>query len=392
MPSVPDGEAAKTSGVAADLWALLGRRGFTRTDVVVGVGGGATTDLAGFVAATWLRGVAVVQVPTTLLGMVDAAVGGKTGINTAEGKNLVGAFHPPAGVLCDLAALRTLPAGGAGRAGWPRWSRPASSPTRGSSTWSRPTPVAAHGPGRRRCCASWWSARCASRPVSSPSDLRESGDREVLNYGHTLGHAIEKVERFRWRHGEAVSVGLVYAAELAAAVGRLARRRRRSGTAQCSSAVGLPTTYDGPWPELLDAMRVDKKARGDGAALRRAGRHRPARPAGGSRRRPAGRGVREDQTVTASTTRRVLVLNGPNLGRLGSREPEVYGTATYDDLVAACREAAAELGLEVEVRQTDDESELVGWLHEAADSGARWCSTRRPSRTTRTPCATPARR
>ena len=99
---VPDGEAAKTAEVAADLWSLLGRRGFTRSDAVVAVGGGATTDLAGFVAATWLRGIAVVHVPTTLLGMVDAAVGGKTAIDTTEGKNLVGAFHPPSGVLCDL--------------------------------------------------------------------------------------------------------------------------------------------------------------------------------------------------------------------------------------------------------------------------------------------------
>jgi len=106
---VPDGEAAKTAEVAATCWAVLGQAGFTRSDAVVGVGGGATTDLAGFVAATWLRGVRVVHIPTTLLGMVDAAVGGKTGINTAEGKNLVGAIWEPAGVLCDLAALETLP-------------------------------------------------------------------------------------------------------------------------------------------------------------------------------------------------------------------------------------------------------------------------------------------
>lgn len=107
---VPDGEAAKTAAVAAE--AVVGARrcrGFTRSDAVVGVGGGAVTDLAGFVAATWLRGVAVVQVPTTLLAMVDAAVGGKTGINTPEGKNLVGSFHEPAGVLVDLSSLRTLP-------------------------------------------------------------------------------------------------------------------------------------------------------------------------------------------------------------------------------------------------------------------------------------------
>ena len=102
---VPDGESQKGLEVAAYLWDVLGQVGFTRTDALVSVGGGATTDLTGFVAATWLRGVPVVHVPTTLLAMVDAAVGGKTGINTSAGKNLVGAFHPPAGVLCDLTAL-----------------------------------------------------------------------------------------------------------------------------------------------------------------------------------------------------------------------------------------------------------------------------------------------
>ncbi|HET9841953.1 MAG TPA: 3-dehydroquinate synthase family protein, partial [Nocardioides sp.] len=107
--SVPPGEQAKTAEVAARCWETLGAAGFTRSDAVVAVGGGATTDLGGFVAATWLRGVRVVHVPTTLLGMVDAAVGGKTGINTGAGKNLVGAFHEPAGVLCDLDLLATLP-------------------------------------------------------------------------------------------------------------------------------------------------------------------------------------------------------------------------------------------------------------------------------------------
>ncbi len=106
---VPEGEISKDLKVAAYLWDVLGQVGFTRSDAVVAVGGGATTDLAGFVAATWLRGVRVVHVPTTLLGMVDAAVGGKTAINTGAGKNLVGAFHPPSGVLCDLTALQTLP-------------------------------------------------------------------------------------------------------------------------------------------------------------------------------------------------------------------------------------------------------------------------------------------
>ena len=256
---VPDGEAAKTSDVAAGLWALLGRRGFTRSDVVVGVGGGATTDLAGFVAATWLRGVAAVLVPTSLLGMVDAAVGGKTAIDTAEGKNLVGAFHPPSGVLCDLDTLRTLPraelvSGMAevvktGLVGDPRVLE-----------LLEADPVAALDPaGEVLPELVERSVRFKAGVVAG--DLRESGDREVLNYGHTLGHAVEKVESFRRRHGEAVSVGLVYAAELSAAVGRLSPdvvERHRA----VLSAVGLPTTYDGPWPDLLAAMRVDKKARG----------------------------------------------------------------------------------------------------------------------------------
>lgn len=105
---VPDAEEAKTAQVAAFCWGVLGQADFTRSDAIVAVGGGATTDLGGFVAATWLRGIQVVHVPTTVLAMVDAAVGGKTGINTAEGKNLVGAFHPPAGVLCDLASLASM--------------------------------------------------------------------------------------------------------------------------------------------------------------------------------------------------------------------------------------------------------------------------------------------
>ena len=109
LAEVPDAEGAKRVEVAAFCWGVMGQTDFTRTDAVIGLGGGATTDLAGFVAATWLRGVDVVQIPTTVLAMVDAAVGGKTGINTAEGKNLVGAFHAPRAVLCDLELLDPLP-------------------------------------------------------------------------------------------------------------------------------------------------------------------------------------------------------------------------------------------------------------------------------------------
>jgi 3-dehydroquinate synthase len=256
---VPDGEAAKTAEVAARLWSVLGRAAFTRSDAVVSVGGGATTDLAGFVAATWLRGVRVVHVPTTLLAMVDAAVGGKTAIDTAEGKNLVGAFHPPAGVLCDLSLLRTLPAAEIAsgmaevvKAGF------IADPAILDLVERDPAAATAVDGGLRELVER--SVRVKARVVSD--DLREAGGREVLNYGHTLGHAIEKVEGYTWRHGDAVGVGLVFAAELSAATGRLDASvvdRHRS----VLRSLGLPTAYDrARWPQLLDAMRVDKKARG----------------------------------------------------------------------------------------------------------------------------------
>jgi 3-dehydroquinate synthase len=257
---VPDGEAAKTVEVAEGLWSLLGRRAFTRSDAVVSLGGGAVTDLAGFAAATWLRGVRVVHVPTTLLGMVDAAVGGKTALNTSEGKNLVGAFYPPAGVLCDLATLATLPreelASGMAevvKAGFLR------DPTILDIVEADPlTALDPSGPAMLELVER--AVRFKADVVGA--DLRERGGREVLNYGHTLGHAIEKVEQFRWRHGDAVSVGLVYAAELSRLAGRLDsglvdRHRDLLGS------LGLPTTYRrDQWLAVRDAMRVDKKARG----------------------------------------------------------------------------------------------------------------------------------
>ncbi|WP_046472065.1 3-dehydroquinate synthase [Allosalinactinospora lopnorensis] len=258
--AVPDGESAKDIAVAADLWSRLGRAGFTRTDAVVGIGGGATTDLAGFVAATWLRGVRVVLVPTTLLGMVDAAVGGKTGINTPEGKNLVGAFHPPAGVLCDIATLPSLPAadyiGGLAevvKAGF------IADPV--ILDRIEEDPEGATRPEGRHTRELIERAIAVKAEVVS-DDLRESGRREILNYGHTLGHAIERAEGYTFRHGYAVSIGMVYAAELARLDGRLdaeAVRRHRS----ILTSVGLPTSYsDAAWPGLRQSMRVDKKARG----------------------------------------------------------------------------------------------------------------------------------
>ncbi|MEU5418798.1 3-dehydroquinate synthase [Streptomyces sp. NPDC001407] len=258
---LPNAEESKTVEVAAYCWKALGQTGFTRTDVIVGVGGGATTDVAGFVAATWLRGVRWIAVPTTVLGMVDAAVGGKTGINTAEGKNLVGAFHPPAGVLCDLAALESLPvhdyvSGLAEviKAGF------IADPV--ILDLVEADPAAARTPrGPHTAELIERAIRVKAEVVSA--DLKESGLREILNYGHTLAHAIEKNERYNWRHGAAVSVGMVFAAELGRIAGRLddATADRHRAILQ---SVGLPVTYRGDqWPKLVETMKVDKKSRGD---------------------------------------------------------------------------------------------------------------------------------
>ncbi len=260
LAAVPDAEDAKTAAVAARLWSLLGAAGFTRTDAVVGLGGGTVTDLAGFVAATWLRGVRVLQVPTTLLAMVDAAVGGKTGINTAEGKNLVGLFHPPVGVLCDLDALATLPALDL-TAGLAEVVKCGFIADPCILELVEADPAAAHdvsGPVLRELVER--AIRVKAEVVTD--DLREADRREILNYGHTFGHAVEHVEGYRRRHGEAVSIGLAYAAELGRLSGHLsdaAVERHRT----VLTSVGLPVTYPaGRWDELLVAMRRDKKSRG----------------------------------------------------------------------------------------------------------------------------------
>jgi 3-dehydroquinate synthase len=258
---VPDAEAGKDIDVAARCWDALGGANFTRSDAVVAVGGGAATDLAGFVAACWLRGVRWVPVPTSLLGMVDAAVGGKTGVNTPAGKNLVGAFHAPAGVLCDLSTLDSLPPADL-VAGLAEVVKCGFIADPAILDLIEADPAAAVDPADavvRELVER--SVRVKARVVSD--DLRESGLREILNYGHTLGHAIEKIEGYRWRHGHAVSVGLVYAAALAHRTGRLdgttAARHRA-----VLELLGLPVSYRGDaWPDLLATMRVDKKSRGN---------------------------------------------------------------------------------------------------------------------------------
>ena len=278
--AVPDAEAGKTSQVLAGCWDELAAAGFTRNDIVVGVGGGTATDLAGFVAATWLRGVDFVCVPTSVLGMVDAAVGGKTGINLPAGKNLVGAFHEPRVVLADLALLDELPpaevASGmaevikCGFIADPEILRLAEADlTEATDT-------------RSDRFAELVRRAVAVKAAVVATDLTErtsTGDRvgrEALNYGHTLGHAIENREGYRMRHGQAISIGMVWIAEVSRRLlgldGDVAARH-----GELLSGLGLPTTYHpGAWPRLRELMSLDKKARG--SALRLVGLRSLGRP------------------------------------------------------------------------------------------------------------------
>ena len=257
---VPSGEAAKSADVLTRLWSYLAEQRVTRTDCVVAVGGGATTDLIGFLAATWLRGVRVVLVPTTLLGMVDAAVGGKTAIDIPAGKNLVGAFYPPAGVLADLGPLATLPRAdfAAGLAEVIKAGFIADGEILRLVGADPAAAATAAGPHTRELI----ERAIAVKAGVVSADLREAGQREMLNYGHTLGHAIEKRERYAFRHGDAVAIGMVFAAE----VGRLAGYLAETDVArhrELLTAAGLPVTYDaGAWPALRETMSLDKKSRG----------------------------------------------------------------------------------------------------------------------------------
>jgi 5-deoxy-5-amino-3-dehydroquinate synthase len=239
------GETAKSLDTVGALCSDLARWGFTRNDVVIAVGGGLVTDVAGFAAAVYHRGVEVVHVATTLLGQIDAAIGGKTGVNLPEGKNLVGAFWQPWAVVCDTEVLATLPSrelrSGLGELAKYHFLG-------GGELDSLPLPE------RVAACV-----RIKAEVVSS--DEREGGRRAILNYGHTLGHALEITGEFDLRHGEAVAIGLVYAAELAHRLGRIDADRVAEHR-RVIAAYDLPSTIPADLADgaIMDALARDKKA------------------------------------------------------------------------------------------------------------------------------------
>lgn len=267
--TIPDAEAGKTVAVADSLWQRLGEEGFTRSDAIVGLGGGAATDVAGFIAATWMRGVRYVNCPTSLLAMVDASTGGKTGVNMPQGKNLVGAFHTPAGVLADLTCLSSLPRdifveglGEVAKSGFIMDTAILGILADHAAELRGFDGATFLGSGLEDVVAELIERTVRVKAHHVSADLTEKGLREFLNYGHTLGHAIEQIEHFSWRHGNAVAVGMVYAAELAHLLGYidqdLVDRHR-----ELLASLGLPTAWRGDFDAVLALMHRDKKARGN---------------------------------------------------------------------------------------------------------------------------------
>ena len=257
--TVPDSEAGKSFATYQKVLDWLGAAGFTRNDLIVAVGGGAVTDLSGFVASSWLRGIDWVAVPTTLAAMVDAAVGGKTGINSEYGKNLIGSFYSPISVLVDLSWLSTLSDRdfAAGLAEVIKCGFIVDTQIVELLKDRNLLEVRSD----RDLTLELITRSIAVKAKVVSGDFKESFDREILNYGHTLGHAIELHSKYALRHGECVSIGLVFAANLANESGILADQATDLHK-KILSNLGLPTSYEGRhWPELRANMAIDKKSR-----------------------------------------------------------------------------------------------------------------------------------
>lgn len=257
---VPDGEDAKSPATLMTLWNWLGAAGFTRSDVIVGIGGGAITDLAGFAAATWLRGVEWIAVPTSLAGMVDAAVGGKTGVNSDYGKNLIGSFHSPQSVLIDLGFLATLSKRDfcAGMAEVIKCGFIEDAQILKVANSIDPDNFLS----MQGALLDLVTRAVAVKAKVVSADFKESFARESLNYGHTLGHAIEMNSKYQMRHGEAVAIGMVFVAELAWARGLITDDVLQQHR-DLLNKFGLPISYDRQaWQKLAPLLALDKKARG----------------------------------------------------------------------------------------------------------------------------------
>lgn len=255
----PEGELAKDIGVVSDIWEHCASIELGRMDAIIGFGGGATTDLAGFVAATWLRGVQWYALPSTLAGMVDAAIGGKTGINTSAGKNLVGAFHSPQAVYIDPMLLDTL-SDRDFAAGLAEVIKTGFIADRGILENLSHAPTIQ---GARSIATTLITQSVTVKATVVSQDFTESALREILNFGHTLGHAIEKHSRYSLRHGEAVAIGLVYAAELSVQLLALPQSALDL-LRQLLTSYSLPTTIDPieyPWSTMRALMAGDKKSR-----------------------------------------------------------------------------------------------------------------------------------
>ena len=258
--TIPDGEEGKSTATLLKLWDWLGAAGFTRSDIIIGIGGGATTDIAGFAAATWLRGIDWVAVPTSVAGMVDAAIGGKTGMNSDYGKNLIGSFHSPIDVIVDTSWLTTLSDRdfSAGLAEVIKCGFIADKTILDRVEGKDLSQIRSD----FDLVTQLITAAIKVKASVVSADFKESFHREILNYGHTLAHAIEIDSKYSLRHGEAVSIGMVFAAELSHTHGSLASeivdQHRR-----ILSNLNLPIAYDASaWSRLLPLLSLDKKARG----------------------------------------------------------------------------------------------------------------------------------
>mgnify|MGYP001444534241 FL=1 len=242
---IDNGEIAKTLKTVEDLCSRWAQWGLTRTDVVVAIGGGLVTDIAGFAAAVYHRGVDVIHVPTTLLGMVDAAIGGKTAVNLPEGKNLVGSFWQPVGVVCDISTLSSLPE----REWRCGYGEVAKYHFLGAQDLDQQDLA-----GKIMKCIQL-------KAEIVREDERETGRRAILNYGHTLAHALEMEKDFSLAHGEAVAIGIRYAAEIAKILGRIDQKRvdeHETVLEHYGLSYKLPSSYD--WGQLVSLFQRDKKA------------------------------------------------------------------------------------------------------------------------------------